>query len=202
MGCQPEYAAAEDGHGWGWRTVALAMAVAGLVGCRGNLSTQRPETLVSGEAAGRPSNASPAEATTTTAPPLAEPVRLPVARAAERPGDAASRFVAEYVTHSWREPAGSAAVRAAAYATPAFARELIAGTRPYAGWSGVIERREDAQGIVEAAYRDSGDGAAVTITVLVRLQVRSISGMSTSRRAIGVQVESSGGGWLVGGMEQ
>ena len=183
---------------------ALAVAVVGLAGCRSNPSTQRPEALVSGEAAGRPATASPAEATTTTtAPPLAGPVRLPVAHAAERPEDAASRFVAEYVTHSWREPAGSAAVRAAAYATPAFARELIAGTRPYAGWSGVIERREDARGIVEAAYRDSGHGgAAATITVLVRVEVRSISGTSTSRRAIGVQVESAGGGWLVAGMEQ
>lgn len=201
MGCQPG-SAAVDGHGRGWRTVAVAVAVVGLVGCRPNPSTQRPEALVSGEAAGRPATASPAEATTTTAPPLAEPVRLPVALVAERPEDAASRFVAEYVTHSWREPAGSAAVRAAAYATPAFARELIAGTRPYAGWSGVIERREDAHGIVEAAYRDSGHGAAVTITVLVRVEVRSISGMSTSRRAIWVQVESAGGAWLVGGMEQ
>jgi hypothetical protein len=201
MGCQPG-SAVDDGHGRGWRTVALAVAVVGFVACRGNLSTQRPEALVRGEAAGRPANASPAEATTTTTPPLAQKVRPPVARAAERPEDAASRFVAEYVTHSWREPAGSAAVRAAAYATPAFARELIAGTRPYAGWSGVIERREDARGIVEAAYGDSGHGAAVTITVLVRVEVRSISGMSTSRRAIGVQVESAGGGWLVGGMEQ
>jgi hypothetical protein len=182
---------------------ALAVAVVGLAGCRGNPSTQWPEALVSGEAAGRPATASPAEAATPTAPPLAEPVRPPVARAAGRAEDAASRFVAEYVTHSWREPAGSAAVRAAAYATPAFARELIAGTRPYAGWSGVIERREDARGAVEAAYRDSGHGgAAVTITVLVRVEVRSISGMSTSRRAIGVQVEPSGDGWLVAGMEQ
>ena len=159
--------------------------------------------MVSGEAAGRPAIASPAEATTTTAPPLAESVMLPVARAAQRPEDAASRFVAEYVTHSWREPAGSAAVRAAAYATQAFARGLIGGTRPYAGWSGVIERREEARGIVEAAYRDSGHGGAVVmITVLVRVEVRSISGASTSHRATGVQVESSGGGWLVGGMEQ
>ena len=202
MGCQPG-SVAENGQGRAWRTTVLAVVVVGIAACGGDASTLRQETLVGGDASARPATAPPAEATTTAAPLPAEPVRLPVARAAERPEDAASRFVAEYVSHSWREPAGSAAVGAAAYATPAFATKLIAETRPYAEWSGVIDRREDARGIVEASYLDGGHvGAAVMTTVAVRVEVGSISGTSTSRRAIGVQVESSGGGWLVGGMEQ
>jgi hypothetical protein len=130
-------------------------------------------------------------------------VVLPAPRPAGRAEDAARRFVAEYVSYSWREPQGAAARRAAVYATSAFARELIAGTRPYAGWAAVVEGHEEARGVVEAAYRD-GDasaGSEVPVTVLVRVEVRSATSSTVSRRAITVHAAATDGGWLVAGIE-
>lgn len=131
-------------------------------------------------------------------------VVLPPVRPATRAEDAARRFVAEYVSYSWREPQGAAARRAAAYATLAFGRELVAGTRPYAGWTGVVERQEEARGIVEAAYRDGDEarGTDVAVTVLVRVDVASTASLKTSRQALAARVAVTDGGWLVSGIEQ
>jgi hypothetical protein len=129
---------------------------------------------------------------------------LPTRRPAARAEDAARRFVTEYVSYSWREPQGAAARRAAVYATPAFGRELIAGTRPYAGWAAVVEGQEEARGVVEAAYRDGDVSASseVSVTVLVRVEVRSTTSSTASRRAMAVRVAAPDGGWLVAGIEQ
>jgi hypothetical protein len=131
-------------------------------------------------------------------------VALPAPRPAGSAEDAARRFVTEYVSFSWREPQGAAARRAAAYATPSFGRELIAGTRPYAGWVAVVDGQEEARAVVEAAYRD-GDSSArseASVTVLVRVEVRSTTSSTVSRRALAVRVALSDGGWLVAGIGQ
>lgn len=103
---------------------------------------------------------------------------------------------------SWRDPPASAARRAAVYATPAFARQLLRATRPFAAWSAVVERQEEASAVIEAAYGDGEPGRGVVgVTVLVRIEVRSKAGTRTTRQAVAVRLEAASGGWLVGGID-
>lgn len=195
-----------SGRARSWRAAGLAVVLTVPVAGCGRAATPPGEPLVAAGAPAQPTTTAVAGAsrpTTTPPSPTTTAVVLPAPRPAARAEDAARRFVTEYVSYSWREPQGASALRAAAYATPAFGRELIAGTRPYAGWAAVVQGEEEARGVVEAAYRD-GDasaGSEVPVTVLVRVEVRSATSSTASRRAMAVHVAAGVGGWLVAGIE-
>lgn len=190
-----------------WLTAGVAVCLAAAVSGCGGTAVRRGEPLV-GEGAPAPTTtmavAAPSGRATTPPSPGSTAVALPAPQPAGRAEDAARRFVTEYVSFSWREPQGAAARRAAAYATPTFGRELIAGTRPYAGWAAVVDGQEEARGVVEAAYRDAdaSAGTEASVTLLVRVELRSTTSSTVSRRAMAVRVAPSDGGWLVAGIEQ